>query len=73
MTERSRDEHVAWCKQRAREYLDRGDVANGVTSMWSDMNKHPECQVQPALALIAMKTIIDNDIAEARRFVEGFR
>ena len=24
---RTRDEHLEWCKQRAREYLDAGDLA----------------------------------------------
>jgi hypothetical protein len=35
----TRDEHLAECKRRAREYLDMGDVKNGVTSMLSDLSE----------------------------------
>ena len=38
----TRDEHLAWCKARALEYLDAGDLVNAVASMASDLTKHPE-------------------------------
>ena len=38
---RSRAEHLAWCKQRALEYADLGDVATAHASLASDMSKHP--------------------------------
>jgi hypothetical protein len=28
------DEHLAWCKQRALEYVDAGDLTNAVASSW---------------------------------------
>ena len=31
-----RDEHLEWCKERAREYLDAGELSNAVASMGSD-------------------------------------
>lgn len=68
----TRSEHVEWCKQRAREYLDKGDIANGVTSMLSDMQKHPDCGVNPMLAMLGMMTITQHDLPGAKRFVEGF-
>lgn len=68
----TRDQHVAWCKKRAREYLDQGDIANGVASMLSDMRKHPECGVNPALAMLGMMAIQNGDLHEAKRFVDGF-
>ena len=40
----TRDEHLAWCKQRALEYADRGDTTNAVASMMSDLGKHPETE-----------------------------
>ncbi len=40
----TRAEHLAWCKQRALEYVDRGDTANAVASMISDLGKHEETQ-----------------------------
>lgn len=68
----TRDEHVAWCKKRAREYLDKGDIANGVTSMLSDMDKHPECRVNQALSMLGMAAIMQHDLQAAKRFVDGF-
>ncbi len=38
---KTREEHLAWCKQRALEYIDRGQINEGLTSMMSDMSKHP--------------------------------
>lgn len=38
----TREEHLEWCKERAREYLAQGDVVNGIASMLSDLNKHDE-------------------------------
>ena len=70
----TRQEHLEWCKKRAREYLDQGDVVNGITSMLSDMNKHKETRLDDgsALSSLGMLYVINNDIAGARRFIEGF-
>lgn len=38
----TRAEHLAWCKQRALEYVEAGDVPNAVSSMLSDLRKHSE-------------------------------
>lgn len=38
----SRKEHLDWCKQRALEYVDRGDLAAALASMTSDITKHAE-------------------------------
>jgi hypothetical protein len=40
----SRADHLAWCKQRALEYLDAGDRTNAIASMISDLRKHPELE-----------------------------
>lgn len=72
----TRDEHLEWCKKRALEYLDRGDVRNGFTSMLSDLGKHEEtkdhkgCEIGVGLMLIP--GWIDNPV-EVRRWIEGFR
>ena len=68
-----RQEHLDWCKTRALEYLDRGDVSNAVTSMLSDLNKHEETQMNsPTLTMLGMQTGMSGDIAMARRFIVGF-
>ena len=70
----TRQEHLDWCKKRANEYLARGDVQNGVTSMLSDLTKHPETEVsgKGVLAMLGMQTIMSGDLAAAKRFVDGF-
>lgn len=68
------DEHLAWCKQRALQYLDAHDVKNAICSMMSDLNKHEETKRQNQY-IMALGIIIatDDDELEARRWIEGFR
>ena len=73
---RTRAEHLEWCKQRAREYLDRGDLANAVASMGSDLDKHPHTRGGPGhtvLLNLAMLYIANHDVQGVRRWIEGFR
>jgi len=51
MTKVTRAEHLAWCKTRALEYVDSGDISGALASMTSDLNKHPETQDHPATTL----------------------
>ena len=71
---RTRVEHLAWCKKRALEYLDQGDIQNAVTSMLSDMDKHPETRLsaKSALTMLGMHAIMTHDADAARRFIVGF-
>jgi hypothetical protein len=69
-----RAEHLQWCKDRALEYADRGDVANAMASMGSDLSKHPETEGHGGMTLFAMLAIagqLDRP-AELRKFIEGF-
>ncbi len=70
----TRAERVEWCKVRAREYLERGDVVNAVTSMLSDMKQSPETKDDVGDVITHMGMIIagSGDVRDARRFVEGF-
>lgn len=68
----SRKDHVANCKVRALEYLERGDLQNAVTCMLSDMEKHPQCSVNPHLALLGMMEVSKNNASAVRRWIEGF-
>lgn len=69
----TRQEHIEWCKRRALEYLDEGAVQNAVTSMLSDIGKHPETiDKTGALVALAMVALQSGDVGEARRFIEGF-
>lgn len=70
----TRQEHLGWCKQRAREYLDKGDVQNAYASMGSDLGKHPETAghagIQMGLMLMLGGHL--NSVDEMRKFIEGF-
>lgn len=69
----NRQSHLEWCKKRAHEYLAKGDVQNAVTSMLSDLNKHPETALKTStLTMLGMLAIQSGNIAEARRFIDGF-
>lgn len=36
----TRADHLAWCKQRALQYVDAGDLTGAYASMTSDLGKH---------------------------------
>lgn len=73
----TRDEHLAWAKQRALEYVDAGDLVNAVASMGSDLDKHPETKLDGAkmgtLMYVAMFRITEGDVQGVREWIEGFR
>jgi hypothetical protein len=71
----TREEHLAWCKQRALAYIDRGEIKEGLTSMMSDMEKHPETSCPSLHTMTAGLMMIGdlNTIAKARRHIEGYR
>lgn len=50
----NRQEHLDWCKQRAMEYIDAGDLRGVFASFLSDMGKHPELENHAALPLGTM-------------------
>jgi hypothetical protein len=70
----SRDEHIAQCKSVALDYLDRGDVPSAISSMLSDLSKHPETrEISTTMSGLGLFVAINHDEDEARRFIEGFR
>ena len=72
---RTREEHLAWCKQRALEYIERGEIQNGLTSMLSDLDKHPETRA-PALVQMTLGLMMIGELSTpqaARKHIEGFR
>lgn len=70
----TREEHLEWCKVRAREYLERGDLANAVASMGSDLSKHPDTAKVPAqLHVIGMMDAISGSQERVRLWIEGFQ
>lgn len=74
MTDRTREDHLAWCKQRALEYVDRGDVSSAFASMASDLKKHPETEKHAGIELGVMMLMTGNlsSQPDMKRFIEGF-
>lgn len=44
-------EHLQWCKDRAIEYVDAGDLNQAYTSMITDRGDHPLTANHPAIQL----------------------
>ena len=73
---RTRQEHLAFCKQRAMEYVNSGNLLEAVTSMMSDLRKHPETadtgQALAALGLFACQQAQQGDRDGVIRYIQGF-
>jgi hypothetical protein len=70
----TRDEHLAWAKARALEYLDRGDIREAVASMLSDLSKHPDLKGSgDAAGPLGLAAIMSGSTLVVRGFIEGFR
>jgi hypothetical protein len=67
----TRAEHLQWAKQRALEYLP-AEPSQGMTSMMSDLLKHPELKDHPGLMVAPMFYGGHNDAWEVRQWIEGF-
>lgn len=72
----NRAEHLAWAKQRALEYVDRGDLQTAVISMASDLQKHEAWansgMVIGMLVTEAAMFEIPKGPHAVRRWIEGF-
>jgi hypothetical protein len=70
----TRAKHLAWCKQRALEYVEANDLRNAWASMASDMGKHEETKDHAAINLGMMLLMSGqlNTQDEMRKFIEGF-
>ena len=73
----NRLEHLNFCKQRAREYVRKGDLVQAVTSMMSDLDKHPETKQAPGgalvmLGILAMQQAQSGDREGVVRYIAGF-
>jgi len=58
----TREEHLAWCKQRALEYVDMGDLTEAWMSFTSDMNKHSETRGHPWLRTVGNKLFVEHQL-----------
>ena len=74
-TEVTREQHLQWCKDRAMEYVREGNLPEAVTSMISDLGKHPETVPKGALSMLGMLALqqaANGDRAGVERYILGF-
>ena len=71
---RTREEHMAWCKQRALEYCDLGQPVEAITSMLSDIRKHPETESDAVTSMTMGLLLLGKlrTVEEARKHINGF-
>lgn len=70
----TREEHLAWCKERALEYVEQGNLTDAYASMASDLTKHPETEKHAAIQL-GMMLMVSGHLGTAqkmREFINGF-
>src|SRR6476646_6014937 len=67
-----RDKYVERCKQRAFDYLDRGDLKSAVGSFVGDTNARPDCKLPEHLAALGLLLMMANDASGGRTLIEGF-
>lgn len=69
-----RSEHLDWCKKRAMECVDHGDLNNAFASMLSDLRKHQETEDHPAIELGLMLKMGGHlsTSEKMREFIDGF-
>ena len=71
----TRAEHLQWCKDRAMEYVKTGDYNQAITSMLSDLTKHPETEKSGTgiCAQIGMFEMMKGPTREsATKYIQGF-
>lgn len=72
----TRNEHLAWAKERALEYVDdAGSPVDAITSLLSDLRKHPDTRDHGGIELTGMLMLggFLTDQSEVRRHIEGFQ
>ncbi len=69
-----RKEYLEWCKKRALELVEAGDLTQAWASMASDLGKHSETKDHAAIHL-GMVMVTSGQLSsptEMREFIEGF-
>lgn len=70
----NRQEHLEWCKERAIEYVERGEIKDAFASFQSDMRKHKETAYHKGLKLMTDLFMGGqlNKPSEMKKCIEGF-
>jgi len=70
----ARSSHLQWCKDRALQYVDAGDMNQAYASMVSDLGKEPETAGHSGIQLGMMLLMGGHLSSESqmRDFIKGF-
>ena len=68
-----RDKYVERCKQRAFDYLDRGDFKNAVSSFVNDMDARPDCELPHHLSALGVVLWMGKDVQGWKALIEEFK
>lgn len=69
--EETRAEWMAFCRERALDYLNTGDARAALASFCSDVQKHPDTADVAGFAAAAGMLHV-SDVEAMRGFIEGF-
>ena len=70
ITDIPREKYVARCKERALDYLDRGDLKNAVASIIANMDARADCKLPRHLSTIGVSLLMGNDAIGLRALIE---
>jgi len=65
-----RDKYVERCKQRAFDYLDRGDLKNAVSSFVNNMDARPDCELPHHLVTLGVVLWMGRDVQGWKALIE---
>ena len=70
----TREEHLAWCKKRALQYVELGKLNEALASMMADLSQHPETRSKAAGELCIMLQLSGHlsTHEEVTKFINGF-
>jgi hypothetical protein len=69
-----RNEHLQWCKDRANQYVNQGDLNGAFASFTSDMNKHDETSNHLGIEM-GMMLLLSGNLStpdQMRNWIDGF-
>jgi hypothetical protein len=73
MADVPRDKYVERCKQRALDYLDRGDLKNAVSSFVNNMHARPDCELPQHLAELGVALWMSKDAQGWKALIEEIK
>jgi hypothetical protein len=68
-----RDKYVERCKQRALDYLARGDLKSAVSSFVNNMDARPDCELPHHLVELSVLLWMSEDVQGWKVLIEDIK